>query len=857
MPIDGEITVEIFFASLEQRSRAFQVFETAGEPNPRLFDGSVEGSVPEANFEIVVEGASTFGLTYDLPHSGMEAGAGLLIDNPEQHLFPNASPNDEVEAEILEQMKRQATEQVSDRRQLSLGTRLRSIMGSALQATDVDLALGKSFPGLVTIALDSLSSRTSISTESGVYRIGLKGPINDRWKAELEAAGATPLRFEAQDVFDTIIERKALEWIKGLPFVAAMAEYGVAETIAPNVREAFVASEKSRQENTPLQPRADSEPGVAADATAMAAPTGVEAEVKVFDIVVHRQTDQKRIQGIVARYPHSKVLGNTDLVIRAIIPLDSELLSALAGMAEIRSISLYEPPKLFLDNARKLIGVEREDAGVVAAAVTWDGSGQTVAVIDSGVDTSHADLADVEAFAFGRGEKDDREGHGTHVAGIIGGKGLASNSVVRGVAPGAKILSVGIVTSDGELDIPIEFSELLDFAYDKGARIINISLGWDHRGAHLYETVGRSIDQYTRDHPDLLVVVAAGNSGRATNGFLDYKTIGQPASTKNVLTVGASCSGRTDDRTWSQYDQGRFAGAPIGISRVDQRDDIAAISCTGPTNSNFTKPDMVAPGFGIYSARARNSKISLKNPPRGEPFDENYLVLNGSSMAAPMVSGAAALIRQFLVEELMMPEPSAALIKAILIAGVKRLSPHLATLHPDEVGYPDFAQGFGRLDIGLLFGDESTGQPRKFHVIDVKNASPEALSAKQPFGSARNSSRFYKFTVPEGNTDPIKACVAWTDPPGSGLQNNIDLILRMPSGKAISGNGEQLAFRPRFGVGINHFDKHNNVELIAVDEPVPGDYSLQVVIRANSAPPQGYGLCIAGGQIAEVNTGAF
>ena len=221
---------------------------------------------------------------------------------------------------------------------------------------------------------------------------------------------------------------------------------------------------------------------------------------------------------------------------------------------------------------------------------TANGSNTLVAVVDTGVDYSHPDLkgtvVDSPDMTFTKkwyqiGKKTpgsmDRDGHGTHVAGIIGA--IANNSIgVAGVAPGAKILGVKVLGENATM-----YSVMKGIAYsvNQGAKVINLSLG----GA-LTDSVERAFYEEDLARHNVLVVAAAGNDGIANMGF--------PASFRGVMAVGS----------------------------VNQTQKLSNFSCYGYGMS------VVAPGEGILSTF-----------PGG-----TYAMIDGTSMAAPFVSGAAALV---------------------------------------------------------------------------------------------------------------------------------------------------------------------------------------------------------------------
>ena len=313
----------------------------------------------------------------------------------------------------------------------------------------------------------------------------------------------------------------------------------------------------------------------------------------------------------------------------AIVPNDA--IDWLASQPEVASISLDRAVRGTLQRTTKGIG-----AGWVADHLGLDGSGVGVATIDSGVSPSHADLegrvAHFVDFVNNQPQPYDDYGHGTHIAGIISGSGGDSNGVHKGVAPGAHLVVLKALDVRGN-GFTSNVIAAIDYAIANreafNIRVINLSVA-----AGVYES-------YTRDplalaakravDAGIVVVAAAGNNGRGAGGVPVYGGIASPGNAPWVLTIGAS--------------------SEMGTA-VREDDVVAPFSSRGPTAiDKVAKPDLVAPGVGIESTTEPASALFAANP--GSRLwgaiateSEPYLRLTGTSMAAPVVTGAIALMLQ-------------------------------------------------------------------------------------------------------------------------------------------------------------------------------------------------------------------
>ena len=291
----------------------------------------------------------------------------------------------------------------------------------------------------------------------------------------------------------------------------------------------------------------------------------------------------------------------------------------------------------------------------IGAPAAWGrgltGAGVTVAVLDTGIDTDHPDLAgkvSASADFTGKGSVEDGFGHGTHVASIVTGSGAASGGKYKGVAPDVR-LAIGKVLDDtgsGAFDWVLAGMQWA--ATESGARVVNMSLGsYPTDGT---DPMSQALNTLTEQYGTLFVV-SAGNDGR-----LGEETVGSPGTADAALTVAS----------------------------VDKSDALSDFSSRGPrVGDGAAKPDIAAPGSAIVAARPAGVD------PLGTPVGDAYQQLDGTSMSAPHVAGTAALLAQ------QHTDWKADALKAALIS----------TAAPLE-GIGPFAVGTGRVD-----ADRATRQP--------------------------------------------------------------------------------------------------------------------------------------------------
>lgn len=254
-----------------------------------------------------------------------------------------------------------------------------------------------------------------------------------------------------------------------------------------------------------------------------------------------------------------------------------------------------------------------------------DGQGIAVAVIDSGISTDkdfNKRLVARKNFYSNRRNVNDTFGHGTHVAGIIGGSGADSDGLYAGIAPGVNLISLKIGNNSGmahESDAVEAMQWVLEHKDRYNIRVVNLSINSTVELSYHASPLGAAAEILWFNR--VVVVASAGNTDQ--NG--GFSTIdAAPASDPFIITVGASNeNGDTNPAN----------------------DTVATFSASGTTADGFAKPDIIAPGQDIVSVLSGRSDWGEEYPDR-VVLDGQYFRLSGTSMSAPMVTGAVALLLQ-------------------------------------------------------------------------------------------------------------------------------------------------------------------------------------------------------------------
>jgi subtilisin family serine protease len=509
------------------------------------------------------------------------------------------------------------------------------------------------------------------------------------------------------------------------------------------------------------------------------------------------------------------------------------LISGVAGDARpsevMRLASSNAVKGIYLDGLARVAEPINADLGneticpatIINADKLWakgiDGRGVTVAILDSGIDKNHPDLAGrvvgEKNFVEDEATTDDLLGHGTLVSGLVAGSGAASGGKYKGVAPGASLLNVKVINKAGDGRLS-DIIAGIEWALDNNADILSLSLG----GMNLGET-NPPITMAADNAVDagVVVCVAAGNRNNTQS----------PVSTGTSSLVEARADSRNVDMGMFDISQSRghdrevllllllvplapgLIDSPgdgvkvITLGASDLFDRIASFSGSGPTRDGRTKPSVVAPGVNVAST----VPPGLENL---DYLDIYYAKQSGTSLSTPVAAGLAALLLQA------HPGLTPAGVKASMTLGAKRLN------NSQEEPYEEYYQGTGRLDAN-----------RSYQILnaDLCGTMPDAWNAGRwaylgagkglyvglDTGADRPQKKIY--ALAPGDDEISSQFVFFTDKAKENISTTVkgqvsDWITLQPLPKNIPANGQKV-----FGATIS-----------VPNGTLPGDYTGSIEI---------------------------
>ena len=310
----------------------------------------------------------------------------------------------------------------------------------------------------------------------------------------------------------------------------------------------------------------------------------------------------------------------------AVLEADHAALERISEDEDIEAVTSDLPVRAQMATANVATGADQAWAGIDGLS-GYTGRGVGVAIIDSGI-TLHNDIRGKVIAAVDFTDKSglglDGYGHGTHIAGIVaGGRGSGG---FHGVAPGAHLINLKVIGASGQ-GYTSDVIEAIDWAIANrklyNIRVLNLSFGHPVTTSYTDDPMVAAVERAVA--ADIVCVTSAGNLGRTAEGQAVIGGIVSPGNAPSAITVGASNARGTAARS----------------------DDVmATYSSRGPTyKDGLLKPDLVAPGNKLISLAARGATLVRDFPERKiESGFSDYFEMSGTSMAAGVVSGAAALL---------------------------------------------------------------------------------------------------------------------------------------------------------------------------------------------------------------------
>lgn len=605
---------------------------------------------------------------------------------------------------------------------------------------------------------------------SGLFLIQFNGAVQSDWRTQLENRGVNLLRYVPNDAFIAKISGANLNELSQLNFVRWIGSYRPEHKIQRDL-----ISRRAKGAESSL------------DIAVWLSPRATEAEA----------AQARRSLSSVEESNH-----RFGRVLRG--KMNSTQLDTLANSDAVLWIEPSHPMKMSDEVSSKIVAGDGGSNTLLTQSLGYDGSGVTVSVADSGLDSGdtnfmHPDIQGRVSALFYYGNLEDaadEHSHGTHCAGIIAGNGALGETDENGflyglgVAPGASLIAQRIFDAVGNYEAPPSFERLTRDAKRAGADIGSNSWGDDTQGR--YDLSAMEFDGLVRDADALalgdqpyILEFSAGNAGPS------YRTIGSPAVAKNVIATGAANSDRLNLP---------FEEFPI---YADGPDSMADFSSRGPCEDGRIKPDVVAPGSWIASLRS----VYANDDYAWWPISENYLYQGGTSQAGPHVAGAAAVFVQFYRAHHGGATPSPALVKAALINSATDMDDSSGT-----AAIPNMDEGWGRVNLPALVASQSD-----YEFVDQSDL-------------LTNGAVYEKRVLVGSANSPLKITLAYTDVPGNpasviALVNDLDLEVFSPDGHVYRGNdfveGES---QPDNATA----DAINNVEAVHLSAPVPGEYLIRV-----------------------------
>jgi len=457
--------------------------------------------------------------------------------------------------------------------------------------------------------------------ETGYYIMQFSGPVLQEWKDAVTAIGGTIFWYMPDYAFIVRLTSNQKQAVNGLPFVRWLGTFHPGYKLAPEL-----SAESGR---------------IMMSVIFLENPDAVEKAIMEMGLTI---------------------LWRDWLAIR--VEADVSFSRSIAFLPEVGYVEPLHTPTICNDNSARIMNARQTNDGNFTddGQSVWSynatkfegttGKGVIVAVSDTGVDGNHLDLTGKKVWFgdyMGTGQWQDSMGHGTHVAGTVLGTGQGQAGKYAGLAPEATL--IGMSAIGGSITPEATNAQTLKDAVNHGASVCTNS--WGDPSQHgtygsmaiAYDTGVRDADPSLPGNQSIIVVFAAGNEG--------FSGIREPATAKNVITIGAT-----------------------GNNRPLAPDQVAGFSSNGPTSDGRRKPDVMSPGAQVTSLQYGTQA--------------GYVTHDGTSMAAPGAAGCIALIVQYYWDNYG-EKPSPAMVKALLSCGADQMA--------NTYTYPGNGQGWGRINV--------------------------------------------------------------------------------------------------------------------------------------------------------------
>ena len=485
-------------------------------------------------------------------------------------------------------------------------------------------------------------------------------------------------------------------------------------------------------------------------------------------------------------------------------------LESLRSLHGLRGVYLQRPLSYSADESHRLLATDRP---VRQLGVT--GKGVTIAVLDSGVDFSHPDLApamraNVKLVGFGDAypvvpvpigpDSDTSSGHGTHVAGAAAGRGTASGGRFRGIAPGADLVGIGSGEGISVFNVLEGFDWILEHKDEYGIGVVNNS--W-----------GTGFTPFDSDHPIHVATKTVADAG---------------------IVVLFSMGNRSDEMTMNPYAAapwvipvaaGSQAGGVTGFSSAGIEADVLGGTFAGadvrgdprrPLHMGLYHPAVTAPGEDIVSTRARGTllpalaagKDMAGLSPTEVPF---YTTMSGTSMATPELAGLCALVLEA------NPDLTPAQVRTVLQVTARPIP----SVPFEKQGY-GYADASAAVDLGLSLRNHA-GTAAHLEGLQVERdravleelSHPDHTLAFLDYVPASTGDVSHSIDVPAGSR---RLKVTYRSPAGTPAGKSLapwELVVTDAAGQVV-GSSAETADRP----------KSRTVVDLALERPeVPGGWA--------------------------------